>query len=155
MERAHLNARHQERTAWDHWFRKGLKSHLRIVYRDGRSVWGFYGGLDSLSHSSRSPHQTSLRRPPHQPNVPILTQTQAVTQGRPALSISVLGPFKISGAKRGIKRAPTCELIAYLALHLKGASRDELIEALWPAQDPRANPSALLAVSHRRTRSAC
>jgi uncharacterized protein DUF6338 len=43
MERAHLNARHQEPTAWDHWFRKGLKSHLRIVYRDGRSVWGFYG----------------------------------------------------------------------------------------------------------------
>ena len=43
MERAHLNARHQEPTAWDHWFRKGLKSHVRIVYSDGRSVWGFYG----------------------------------------------------------------------------------------------------------------
>jgi hypothetical protein len=43
MERVGLNARHQEPTAWDHWFRKGLKSHLRIDYRDGRSVWGFYG----------------------------------------------------------------------------------------------------------------
>jgi hypothetical protein len=43
MERAHLNARHQEPTAWDHWFRSGLKSHLRVVYRDGLSVWGYYG----------------------------------------------------------------------------------------------------------------
>jgi two-component SAPR family response regulator len=32
---------------------------------------------------------------------------------------------------------PTRELIAYLTLHPKGASRDELIEALWPTQDPK------------------
>jgi hypothetical protein len=32
---------------------------------------------------------------------------------------------------------PTRELIAYLALHPHGASRDELIAALWPAQDPK------------------
>jgi two-component SAPR family response regulator len=32
---------------------------------------------------------------------------------------------------------PTRELIAYLALHPKGASREELTEALWPAQDPK------------------
>jgi two-component SAPR family response regulator len=31
----------------------------------------------------------------------------------------------------------TRELIAYLALHPNGASRDELIEALWPGQDPK------------------
>jgi DNA-binding SARP family transcriptional activator len=55
----------------------------------------------------------------------------------PALSIALLGPLRIDGASRPPKRVPTRELIAYLALHPKGASRDELIEALWPAQDPK------------------
>ena len=50
-ERAHLNVQHQVPTAWDHWFRKGLKSHLRIVYSDGRSVWGFYGGDSFASYA--------------------------------------------------------------------------------------------------------
>lgn len=54
-----------------------------------------------------------------------------------ALSISVLGPLRIDGTKRPPKRIPTRELIAYLALHPHGASRDELTEALWPAQDPK------------------
>jgi hypothetical protein len=67
----------------------------------------------------------------------------AATQNRPALSISVLGPFRVSRAKRALKRAATRELIAYLALQPKGASRDELIEALWPAQDPeRTRPAS-------------
>lgn len=55
----------------------------------------------------------------------------------PALSISLLGPLRIDGTDRPPKRVPTRELIAYLALHPRGASRDELTEALWPAQDPK------------------
>jgi DNA-binding SARP family transcriptional activator len=55
----------------------------------------------------------------------------------PVLSVSVLGPLRIDGTKRPPKRVPTRELIAYLALHPHGASRDELTEALWPAQDPK------------------
>jgi len=55
----------------------------------------------------------------------------------PALSISLLGPLRIGGTDQPPKRVPTRELIAYLALHPHGASRDELIEALWPAQDPK------------------
>lgn len=55
----------------------------------------------------------------------------------PTLSVSVLGPLRIDGTKRPPKRVPTRELIAYLALHPHGASRDELTEALWPAQDSK------------------
>jgi DNA-binding SARP family transcriptional activator len=53
------------------------------------------------------------------------------------LSISLLGPLRIDGTDRPPKRVRTRELIAYLALHPRGASRDELTEALWPAQDPK------------------
>jgi two-component SAPR family response regulator len=44
--------------------------------------------------------------------------------------------LRIDGTSQPPKRVPTRELIAYLALHPHGGSRDELIEALWPAQDP-------------------
>lgn len=54
----------------------------------------------------------------------------------PALSVSILGPLAVEGEHRRIKRAATFELIAYLALHPKGARRDELVEAIWPGQDP-------------------
>jgi DNA-binding SARP family transcriptional activator len=33
-------------------------------------------------------------------------------------------------------RAVALELVAYLALHPHGATRDELLEAMWPDQDP-------------------
>jgi DNA-binding SARP family transcriptional activator len=79
------------------------------------------------------------------------TRAPATTQQRPALSISILGPFRVSGAKRALKRAATRELIAYLALQPKGASRDELIEALWPAQDPeRTRPRFWQSVTDAR-----
>ncbi len=85
------------------------------------------------------------------PDASSATHAPAATQERPALSISVLGPFKVSGAKRALKRAPTRELIAYLALQPKGASRDELIEALWPAQDPeRTRPRFWQSVTDAR-----
>jgi hypothetical protein len=54
----------------------------------------------------------------------------------PALSISLLGPLRIDGTKQPLKRAATRELIAYLALHPHAATRDELTEAVWPAQNP-------------------
>jgi two-component SAPR family response regulator len=41
--------------------------------------------------------------------------------------------------------------LAYLALHPQGASRDELIEALWPAQDPkRTRPRFWQSVTEAR-----
>jgi Family of unknown function (DUF6338) len=50
-ERMRLNARHQQPTSWDFWFRKGVKSHVRIVFADGRSVWGFYGERSFASYA--------------------------------------------------------------------------------------------------------
>jgi DNA-binding SARP family transcriptional activator len=97
--------------------------------------------------------QAALAPPPTATTPPDASATRApaATQERPALSISVLGPFRVSGAKRALKRAATRELIAYLALQPKGASRDELIEALWPAQDPeRTRPRFWQSVTDAR-----
>jgi len=51
----------------------------------------------------------------------------------------LLGPLTVTGARadRNGLRAAALELVAYLALHPHGAARDELLEALWPDQDPR------------------
>jgi DNA-binding SARP family transcriptional activator len=71
-------------------------------------------------------------------------------QSRAGLSISVLGPLRIEGLKP-IKRAATSEMLAFLALHPPGATRDELIEALWPGQDPqRTLPRLYQSVSDAR-----
>ncbi len=72
-----------------------------------------------------------------QPSTPATKLTAEQPRRQPELSISLLGPLRIDGARRPPKRVPTRELIAYLALHPNGASRDELIEAIWPAQDPK------------------
>jgi DNA-binding SARP family transcriptional activator len=67
------------------------------------------------------------------------------------ISISVLGPLAIDGLLGRIKRAATYELLAYLAFHPKGGSRDELIEAIWPAQDPkRTRPRFWQSVTEAR-----
>jgi DNA-binding SARP family transcriptional activator len=53
--------------------------------------------------------------------------------------ISLLGPLAIAGAKRSRRglRASALELVAYLALHRRSVQRDELLEALWPGEDPK------------------
>ncbi len=61
------------------------------------------------------------------------------------MAISVLGPLRIgiSGAGRPKLRASAGELIAYLALHPEGASRDQLLDALWPDDNPRRSEQRL------------
>jgi DNA-binding SARP family transcriptional activator len=58
--------------------------------------------------------------------------------GSAPLRIRLLGPFAIEGVElpSGL-RSTSKQLIAYLALHPRGATRDELIEAIWPDQDPK------------------
>jgi DNA-binding SARP family transcriptional activator len=53
--------------------------------------------------------------------------------------ISLLGPLTIQGGKRSRRglRARALELIAFLALRRAGAQRDEILEALWPGDDPK------------------
>lgn len=53
--------------------------------------------------------------------------------------VSLLGPLTVYGGKqsrRGL-RARALELIAFLALRREGAQRDEILEALWPGEDPK------------------
>jgi SARP family transcriptional regulator, regulator of embCAB operon len=58
---------------------------------------------------------------------------------RPALRIRLLGPFSIDGVRGNMRavRSSTEQLIAYLALRPRGAARDELVEAIWPGEDPQ------------------
>jgi DNA-binding SARP family transcriptional activator len=58
--------------------------------------------------------------------------------------VSILGPLQITGGKRRRRlRASAQELIAYLALHRDGASRDQLLEALWPGEHPKCSEQRL------------
>jgi DNA-binding SARP family transcriptional activator len=67
------------------------------------------------------------------------------------VSIAVLGPLTLDGLAHKIKRAATYELLAYLAFHAQGASRDELTEAIWPGQDPkRTRPRLWQSVSEAK-----
>jgi DNA-binding SARP family transcriptional activator len=76
-----------------------------------------------------------------------------VTAPRALPRVSVLGPLTITGARqsrRGL-RATAVELIAYLALRPAGSSRDELLEALWPGDDPaRSRPKLYQATRDAR-----
>lgn len=60
-------------------------------------------------------------------------------------TVSVLGPLTIEGGKqtRHGLRAAALELVAYLALHPHGATRDQLLEALWPDTDPKRSRQRL------------
>jgi DNA-binding SARP family transcriptional activator len=63
----------------------------------------------------------------------------AIAVSGPLPLISLLGPLTIDGGKqsrRGL-RARALELIAFLALRREGAQRDEILEALWPGDDPK------------------
>jgi DNA-binding SARP family transcriptional activator len=59
--------------------------------------------------------------------------------------ISLLGPLAIHGGKRSRRglRARALELIAFLALRREGAQRDEILEALWPGEDPKRSRQRL------------
>ena len=62
----------------------------------------------------------------------------------PRVSVSVLGPLRISGGKRRRRiRASAHEVVAYLAFHPEGATRDQLLEAVWPGEDPKRSEQRL------------
>jgi DNA-binding SARP family transcriptional activator len=67
-------------------------------------------------------------------------------------SVLLLGPFELAGCKRKQpRRQATTELIAYLAMQRRRVNRDELLEALWPGDDPQRSAGRLYqAVSEAR-----
>jgi DNA-binding SARP family transcriptional activator len=66
--------------------------------------------------------------------------------------VLLLGPFELTGCKKKQpRRQATTELIAYLATHRRAANRDQLLEALWPGDDPRRSAGRFYqAVSEAR-----
>lgn len=75
-------------------------------------------------------------------------ETPAETAG--VATIRLLGPVTIDGTRRP-RRAGTMELLVYLALHPDGAGRDQLLETLWPGEDPHStSPRLWQAVSEAR-----
>ncbi|HSZ06875.1 MAG TPA: bacterial transcriptional activator domain-containing protein [Solirubrobacteraceae bacterium] len=57
--------------------------------------------------------------------------------GAPAIRISLLGPFRVEGTEDTHLRSACQQLIAYLALRPDGGTRDQLIDAIWPEEDPQ------------------
>lgn len=75
--------------------------------------------------------------PPSAPETALIEASPTSTSEE-RTHIRVLGPFEINGANaEQPQRKAARELIAYLALQRQGATRDELLETLWPDEDPR------------------
>lgn len=87
-------------------------------------------------------------QPRRQDPSPAVRDRQVVNEGQVdqpssvVASISLLGPVVIDGIRRP-RRATTIELLVYLALRKEGAGRDQLLEAMWPGEDPRRTRSRL------------
>jgi two-component SAPR family response regulator len=115
------------------------------------------GRVPAPPPARRSPSRASIRQPRSVPDEVVLTlaapvETPAATATEsteaaheaPAISVSVLGPLQIMGGKRRRRlRGSAQELIAYLALRPEGATRDQLLEALWPGEDPKRSEQRL------------
>jgi DNA-binding SARP family transcriptional activator len=64
--------------------------------------------------------------------------TLSVADHRGRIGIRLLGPLELAGTKKKQpRRQATAELIAYLTIQRRRVNRDELLEALWPNDDPR------------------
>lgn len=93
-------------------------------------------GSLSLKLDLDIPAAATATNPSPAPKASSGAEPDAATPERPPVRIRLLGPFEIEGAPTP-RRASTRELIAYLALHPNGATRDQLLEALWPNSDPK------------------
>lgn len=86
---------------------------------------------------------------PHGPSAPLEVPS---TPRDDLPGVLLLGPLELTGCKKKQpRRQATTELIAYLAIQRRPVSRDELLEALWPDDDPRRSAARLYqAVSEAR-----
>ncbi len=125
------------------------------------SRWTVPDGRSISKRGRRSPYVLTIPAPLAEtraapapaPPSGLLNEAQAAPgQSDPrTISIAVLGPLAIDGLTHKIKRAATYELLAYLAFHPQGASRDELTEAIWPEQDPaRTRPRLWQSVTEAK-----
>jgi DNA-binding SARP family transcriptional activator len=102
--------------------------------------------------AERDPTAPHLQR--HDPREPSPPPVEAAPTGTSdeRVGVLLLGPLELTGCKKKQpRRQATAELIAYLAVQRRPASRGELLEALWPADDPRRSAGRFYqAVSEAR-----
>jgi DNA-binding SARP family transcriptional activator len=85
-------------------------------------------GPIAVQPEQQSPHESSVTP----------AESVAGDVGDKPIGVLLLGPLELTNCKKKQpQRQATAELIAYLALQPRRASRDELLEALWPGDDPR------------------
>lgn len=101
--------------------------------------------------AEREPTAPQLQRDgPREPSPSVEAAPTDTSDER--LGVLLLGPLELTGCKKKQpRRQATAELVAYLAVQGRPASRDELREALWPGEDPRRSAGRLYqAVSEAR-----
>ena len=105
--------------------------------------------LPALRESEPQPASSEVQEGELEPVVPVGLTSDDRHDLRGVL---LLGPLELIGCKKKQpRRQATTELIAYLATHRRPASRDELLEALWPGDDPRRSAARFYqAVSEAR-----
>jgi DNA-binding SARP family transcriptional activator len=86
--------------------------------------------------AAREPTAAQLQQHgPHELSASV--EVAAADTSNERLGVLLLGPLELTGCKKKQpRRQATAELIVYLAVHRRPASRDELLEALWPGDDP-------------------
>jgi hypothetical protein len=52
---ARVNERHQEPTAWDFFFRQGRGAYVRVTFKDGGRVYGYYGNASFSAYAKDGP----------------------------------------------------------------------------------------------------
>jgi DNA-binding SARP family transcriptional activator len=83
--------------------------------------------------------------------VPLATALPRVEDAaRDAVTVELLGPVRVTGAARPLRRAWALELIVYLSMHPEGAQSDEWATALWPEQLMAGPTRYSIASSARR-----
>jgi DNA-binding SARP family transcriptional activator len=111
--------------------------------RDGTRDWRAYAApLAPPVLRLPARHEPTEREPtaPHvqQRESPTPVEVTATDTSNERLGVLLLGPLELVGCKKKQpRRQATAELIAYLAVQRRSVSRDELLEALWPGEDPR------------------
>jgi DNA-binding SARP family transcriptional activator len=92
--------------------------------------------------SDRAAPSLKLRQP-HQSSAPVRSPPASSTSraASPGVQLRIFGPPRLEGVPQP-QRTVTTELLAYLALR-GPATRDELLEALWPDEDPKRTKARL------------
>jgi DNA-binding SARP family transcriptional activator len=89
-------------------------------------------------HDVEPPSEPLEREHEVLPEAPPAQATSRTERADEHAGIRLLGQFELTGCKKKQpRRQATAELLAYLAIQRRPVSRDELLEALWPGDDPR------------------